>query len=201
MTRSAAGHDGRRQAPCLRPAMRIAPACIVRVLCGRADRAGRAAAGTAEPVCADPTNLPFTNARHEGFENRLAKLVAGNLGTISVRGSSTHGGAATGIPRSSSTCGSPCAAATRRATRCSTRSSCGAGVREQRARRHRHVINGVRPGSEWRCDSYQGVESTRIVTLTPIGRRRARQKSASSKRRIRTRRGRLPLAGKIYIPE
>lgn len=145
---------------------------------------------------ADPTNLPVTNARHEGFETASRSWSQ----VISVRGSSTRRGARAGIPRSSSTGGSPCAA-TRRATRCSTRSSRGAGVREQRARRHCHVINGVRPGSEWRCDPYQGVESTRIVTLTPIGRRRARQKSASSKRRIRTRRGRLPLAGKIYIPE
>lgn len=31
-------------------------------------------------VCADPNNLPFSNARLEGFENRLAALVAGELG-------------------------------------------------------------------------------------------------------------------------
>ena len=31
-------------------------------------------------VCADPNNLPFSNARGEGFENRLAQLVARDLG-------------------------------------------------------------------------------------------------------------------------
>ena len=31
-------------------------------------------------VCADPNNLPFSNRRGEGFENRLAELVAQDLG-------------------------------------------------------------------------------------------------------------------------
>ena len=31
-------------------------------------------------VCADPNNLPFTNRRLEGFENRIADLIAGDLG-------------------------------------------------------------------------------------------------------------------------
>jgi mxaJ protein len=31
-------------------------------------------------VCADPNNLPFSNAKQEGFENRLAELVAKALG-------------------------------------------------------------------------------------------------------------------------
>lgn len=31
-------------------------------------------------VCADPNNLPFSNDRGEGFENRLAELVAADLG-------------------------------------------------------------------------------------------------------------------------
>jgi mxaJ protein len=31
-------------------------------------------------VCADPANLPFSNARGEGFENRIAQLVADELG-------------------------------------------------------------------------------------------------------------------------
>lgn len=42
-----------------------------------------AAAGAAPPplrVCADPNNLPFSNRRGEGFENRLARLVAAELG-------------------------------------------------------------------------------------------------------------------------
>ncbi|MDQ2670494.1 MAG: substrate-binding domain-containing protein, partial [Gemmatimonadota bacterium] len=32
-------------------------------------------------VCADPNNLPFTNAKGEGFENRIAELLADELGT------------------------------------------------------------------------------------------------------------------------
>src|SRR5690242_11446628 len=31
-------------------------------------------------VCADPNNLPFSNQRGEGFENRLAELIASDLG-------------------------------------------------------------------------------------------------------------------------
>lgn len=31
-------------------------------------------------VCADPDNMPFSNRRQEGFENRLAALVAADLG-------------------------------------------------------------------------------------------------------------------------
>jgi mxaJ protein len=32
-------------------------------------------------VCADPNNLPFSNARREGFENRIADLIARDLGS------------------------------------------------------------------------------------------------------------------------
>lgn len=42
-----------------------------------------AAAHAAAPelrVCADPNNMPFSNARGEGFENALARVVAGDLG-------------------------------------------------------------------------------------------------------------------------
>jgi mxaJ protein len=35
---------------------------------------------TALRVCADPNNLPFSNARGEGFENRIAALIAQDLG-------------------------------------------------------------------------------------------------------------------------
>lgn len=31
-------------------------------------------------VCADPNNLPFSNAREEGFENRIAQLIARDAG-------------------------------------------------------------------------------------------------------------------------
>jgi quinoprotein dehydrogenase-associated probable ABC transporter substrate-binding protein len=47
--------------------------------------AHRVTVASAEPtttlrVCADPNNLPFSNQREEGFENRLADLVARDLG-------------------------------------------------------------------------------------------------------------------------
>lgn len=38
-----------------------------------------AAAGELK-VCADPNNLPFSNVREQGFENRIARLVAEDLG-------------------------------------------------------------------------------------------------------------------------
>ncbi|PYR65711.1 MAG: quinoprotein dehydrogenase-associated putative ABC transporter substrate-binding protein [Acidobacteria bacterium] len=40
-------------------------------------------ASSPEPlrVCADPNNLPFTNSKGEGFENKLAALLARDLGT------------------------------------------------------------------------------------------------------------------------
>jgi len=31
-------------------------------------------------VCADPNNLPYSNDRHEGFENKIAELIARELG-------------------------------------------------------------------------------------------------------------------------
>jgi mxaJ protein len=37
-------------------------------------------AGRVLRVCADPNNLPFSNARGQGFENRLVELVARDLG-------------------------------------------------------------------------------------------------------------------------
>jgi mxaJ protein len=30
-------------------------------------------------ICADPDNLPFTNEKHEGFENKIAQLIADDL--------------------------------------------------------------------------------------------------------------------------
>lgn len=47
---------------------------------------GLATAAAAGPlrVCADPNNLPFSNAEREGFENALAALVADSLGRDGV---------------------------------------------------------------------------------------------------------------------
>jgi mxaJ protein len=42
-------------------------------------RAGEDALPKELRVCADPNNLPFSNAREEGFENRIAKLLAEKL--------------------------------------------------------------------------------------------------------------------------
>jgi mxaJ protein len=42
---------------------------------GRAQEHGRTLR-----VCADPNNLPFSNAKQEGFENRIAELLARDLG-------------------------------------------------------------------------------------------------------------------------
>jgi mxaJ protein len=45
-----------------------------------ADDAQHAGAAAALRVCADPNNMPFSNANGDGFENRLARLVAASLG-------------------------------------------------------------------------------------------------------------------------
>lgn len=42
--------------------------------------AGPAQADDVLRVCADANNMPFSNARGEGFENRIAQLIAGELG-------------------------------------------------------------------------------------------------------------------------
>jgi mxaJ protein len=52
---------------------------IVSAACNVPSPAARAA--TPMRVCADPNNLPYSNDRLEGFENRLAALVAADLGT------------------------------------------------------------------------------------------------------------------------
>jgi mxaJ protein len=53
---------------------RLLPAIAVLVLA-----TASAAAGTLG-VCADPNNLPFSNDRREGYENRIAELVAHDMG-------------------------------------------------------------------------------------------------------------------------
>jgi mxaJ protein len=49
--------------------------CLVALVLAAAAHAG----GTLR-VCANPNNLPFSNAKGEGFENRLAELIAHELG-------------------------------------------------------------------------------------------------------------------------
>lgn len=55
----------------------LVAACAATVGCG----AGEAEAGALHElrVCADPNNLPYSNDRQEGFENRIAELVAEEL--------------------------------------------------------------------------------------------------------------------------
>jgi mxaJ protein len=54
------------------------------VLCLGLPALGGAGLGGAEPkelrVCADPDNLPFSNEKLEGFENKIAELIAHDLG-------------------------------------------------------------------------------------------------------------------------
>lgn len=57
----------------------LAAGVLVMSACGRAGGAEAVAARELR-VCSDPNNLPFSNERQEGFENRLAELVAADLG-------------------------------------------------------------------------------------------------------------------------
>jgi quinoprotein dehydrogenase-associated probable ABC transporter substrate-binding protein len=65
-----------------------APAFVVAMLVlGRANAQSPGLGASAElvdpktfRVCADPRNLPFSNEAGEGFENKLAELIAGKLG-------------------------------------------------------------------------------------------------------------------------
>lgn len=67
--------DGARRRASVAAALALA-AAVGASACGRAD----AAPARELKVCADPNNLPFSNARGEGFENRIAELVARDLG-------------------------------------------------------------------------------------------------------------------------
>jgi mxaJ protein len=55
-------------------------AAALGVACAGAMAAAGPTPAAALRVCADPNNLPFSNARLEGFENRIAALVADELG-------------------------------------------------------------------------------------------------------------------------
>lgn len=47
---------------------------------GRGGEAQRVDDGTELKVCADPENMPYSNAKGEGFENKIAELLAQDLG-------------------------------------------------------------------------------------------------------------------------
>ncbi len=55
-------------------------AWLVMLLASAACLSGEASAGELIRVCADPDNMPFSNAKGEGFENKLAELIAAKLG-------------------------------------------------------------------------------------------------------------------------
>ena len=64
------------------PAFRVAMPLAWLLLAG-----GPAAAQTGEivdrselKVCADPNNLPYSDEKKEGFENKIAELMGGELG-------------------------------------------------------------------------------------------------------------------------
>jgi mxaJ protein len=77
--------DGRRARRCGRVV--LLRACLVGAVgvpwapaFAQGNRAAPAQAARELRVCADPNNLPFSNARGEGIENRLADVVARELG-------------------------------------------------------------------------------------------------------------------------
>ena len=68
--------------------MRLAGAILgVTLAAGGLAEAAPAGGGSVAPdspplrVCADPNNMPYSNARGEGFENKLAELIADELNT------------------------------------------------------------------------------------------------------------------------
>lgn len=58
----------------------VCAALAITAACGRASEPAIGADARHLRVCADPNNLPFSNERGEGFENRLAELIADDLG-------------------------------------------------------------------------------------------------------------------------
>ena len=64
------------------PAMILGFAVASRTPAAEASTRSGSAVGeiTARRVCADPNNLPFSNETQEGFENRIASLIARDLG-------------------------------------------------------------------------------------------------------------------------
>src|SRR5271169_1796516 len=58
----------------------VAPAASQRPGGGAADEGLELVDPNVLRVCADPNNLPFSNEKGEGFENKLAELLAAELG-------------------------------------------------------------------------------------------------------------------------
>ena len=60
--------------------VRLVAICIAAACTAGIPTATRQQPASVLRVCADPNNLPFSNDKQEGFENRLARLVASDLG-------------------------------------------------------------------------------------------------------------------------
>lgn len=65
----------------------VLAACFLAMMTARAEAQAPGLGGSVElvdpkvlRVCADPRSLPFSNEAHEGFEDKLAVLLAGKLG-------------------------------------------------------------------------------------------------------------------------
>ena len=66
----------------MKEAVLLVTAALMALLPGlRGPASGRTLAAGPLRVCADPNNLPFSNNRGEGFENRLADMIAADAGT------------------------------------------------------------------------------------------------------------------------
>ena len=75
--RSAEVHDQGRDAVCFCPSLSLLHSDYFVVIgLGRFPRRAR----DTSTVCADPDNMPFSNIQQRGFENRIAELVAADLG-------------------------------------------------------------------------------------------------------------------------
>ena len=55
-------------------------ACVIAILASAYRPARAETRGDQLRVCADPNNLPFSDEKQQGFENRIAELVARDLG-------------------------------------------------------------------------------------------------------------------------
>jgi quinoprotein dehydrogenase-associated probable ABC transporter substrate-binding protein len=64
----------------IRTALLAAAVCWAATKIARADPASDAVSHTNLRVCADPSDLPFSNDKQEGFENKIAQRLAKDLG-------------------------------------------------------------------------------------------------------------------------
>ncbi len=65
---------------CFRCAAIVASLCAASSLSAQADALGSPRAPHAFRVCSDPDNLPFSNEQQQGFENKIATVLAKDLG-------------------------------------------------------------------------------------------------------------------------